>query len=59
MRGSNSTQRTDSYDKTKLSRFLNTVVATNNTEKVVETGTCDDGEDVEYVISKAFKCVHV
>ena len=52
-------RKTDSYDKTKVSRFFNPVFATNNTEKLVENRTGEYGEDVEHVISKAFQRLHV
>ena len=58
LRGSNSTKK-DSSDKTKAEYFFNPVVATKNTEKVVERVTYEDGEDIEHVIIKAFQCVHV
>ena len=37
----------------KVERFFHTIVATNNTEKLVENRKCDDGEDVEQFIRKA------
>ena len=52
-------KKTDSSDKTNVACFFNPVVANNNTEKVLERITGDNGEDVEHVISKAFQCVHV
>ena len=42
-----------------MSRFFNPVIATKNIEKVEEKITCDNREDVERVIIKAFKSVHV
>ena len=42
-----------------MARFLNNVVDIKNTEKVVGKITGEDGEDVEHVISKAFKSVDV
>ena len=58
-RGSTSTKKIDSYDKTKVVCFFNPFVYTNNTDKVVERIKYDNGEDVKHVISKAFQCVHV
>ena len=52
-------KKTYSSDKTKVARFFNPVVATNNTEKAVETRTCDYGDYVEHVIRKAFQCVQL
>ena len=49
----------NSSDKTKVARFFRPVVANNNTEKVAETRTGDDGEDAEHIISEAFQRVHV
>ena len=59
LRVSTSTQKSDSSDKKKRSQFFNPVVAINNTEKVLEKRTCDNGEDVEHVIGKALQRVHV
>ena len=42
-----------------MARFFNAGVSTKNIEKLVEKRTFDYGEDVEHVICKAFKCVHV
>ena len=42
-----------------MAQFFHPVVATNNTEKVVEKITGDDGKEVEQVINKAFQCVNV
>ena len=52
-------KKTYSSDRKKVSRFFNPVVAPKNTEKVVEKRTGENGEDVEHVIGKAFKRVHV
>ena len=52
-------KKTDSSDKKKLACFLNPVVATKNTEKLVEMITGEDGGDIEHIISKVFQCVHV
>ena len=52
-------KKIDSSDNTKMSRFFNPVIATKNIEKVEEKITCDNREDVERVIIKAFKRVHV
>ena len=49
----------DSSDKKNMARFFNTVVTNNNTEKVAEKRTGDDGEDVKHIIIKAFQRVHV
>ena len=46
-------QKTDSSEKTKVAFFFDPVVANNNTEKVVERITGDNGEVVEPIISKA------
>ena len=43
----------------KVSRLLHPVVATNTKDKAAEKRTCDDGEDIEHVIRKAFQHVHV
>ena len=48
-----------SPDKTKVERLFNTFVSNNNTKKVVEKRTCDNGDYIEHVIKTAFKCVHV
>ena len=42
-----------------MTRLFDPVVATNNTEKVVEKITGEYGEDVGQFISKVFKLVHV
>ena len=42
-----------------MAQLLHPVVATKNTEKLVEKRTGDDEEDVEHVFSKAFQRVHV
>ena len=52
-------KKTDYYDKKKVERFSHTIFATKNTDKVAGEITCDDGEDVEHFISKAFQHVHV
>ena len=38
-------KKTDYSDKAMVTRFLHPVVATKNTEKVVESRTGEDGED--------------
>ena len=48
-----------SSDETYLEWFFQPVAVTKNTEKLVDTRTGDDGEDVEHTISKAFQHVHV
>ena len=58
LRGNTSAEK-DSYDRTKVKRFFDTVVFTTNTEKLAEKRTGDNGEDVEHAISKAFQRVHV
>ena len=52
-------QKSDSSDNTKMPQFLNSVVFTKNTEKLVENITSDHREDVEHVISKALQHVHI
>ena len=52
-------KKTYSSDKTKVAWFFHPIVATNNTEKLVEKRTGENGEDVKHVIRKAFQCVHV
>ena len=52
-------QKSDSSDNTKMPQFLNSVVFTKNTEKLVEKRTCDYGEDVENIIIDSFQYVHV
>ena len=59
LRGSTYTKKTDYSDKAMVTRFLHPVVATNNTEKLVENRTGEDGEDVERVISENFQCLYV
>ena len=57
--GSISTKKMNSSNKTKVARFFRPFVANNNTEKIAETRTGDDGENVEHIISEAFQRVHV
>ena len=48
-------KKIDSSDNTKVARFFRPVVSTKNTDKVAETRTGDDGEDVEHIIGKDFQ----
>ena len=52
-------KKTESSDKKNVARFFNPVFPTKKTDKLVEKRTGDNGEDVENVIRKAFKCFHV
>ena len=55
MGGITTLKKIDSSDKTKVARFFCPVVSTKNKDKVAETRTCDDGEDVEHIIGKDFQ----
>ena len=53
------TKKTDSYDKTKVSRFFNTVMTVKCVKAVVETTTNNDWKEFNKIISNAYQRVHI